>query len=175
MIPDFVILLYHVRTLSRTTKNASVTQPMFPIGVTHITDILAFQNEENNITYFYGTLPVFSHTKDDTQSFQMITAQFCVNGHTKQSDIAKAFGVTKISVKRSVKLYREEGPKGFYKQKTRRGAAVLTPSVIKQVQQFLDEHEEVAEIALKLDIKTNTLSKAIQAGRLHKPAKKKFQ
>jgi hypothetical protein len=45
------------------------------------------------------------------------TAQFCVNGHTQQMEIVRAFGVTKISVKRSVKLYREEGARGFYKQK----------------------------------------------------------
>ena len=72
-----------------------------------------------------------------------------------------------------MKRYREEGARGVYKQKNRRGAAILTPVVIEQVQQLLSEHEEVADIALKLDIKTDTLSKAIRAGRLHKPAKKK--
>ncbi len=102
----------------------------------------------------------------------MITAQFCVNGHTQQAEIARAFGVTKISVKRSVKLYREQGPGGFYKPKERRGAAVLTPPVIEQVQQLLAEHEEVADIALKLDLKPDTLTKAIPAGRLNKPLKK---
>jgi len=104
----------------------------------------------------------------------MITAQFCVNGYTQQAEIARAFGVTPISVKRSVKLYRKEGARGFYKQKNRRGTAILTPAVIEQVQLLLSGHEEVADIALKLDIKADTLSKAIRAGRLHKPAKKKL-
>jgi len=148
--------------------------PMFPVGVTHITALLAFIKEEGNITYFNGSLPVFSHTEEDVQSFRMITAQFCVNGHTQQAEIARAFGVTPISVKRSVKLYREEGARGFYKQKNRRGAAILTPAVIEQVQQLLSEHEKVASIASKLNIKADTLSKAIRAGRLHKPAKKKI-
>jgi predicted transcriptional regulator len=103
----------------------------------------------------------------------MITAQFCVNGHSQQMEIVRAFGVTPISVKRSVKLYREEGPRSFYKQKNKRGAAILTPAVIEQVQQLLSDHEEVAAIASKHDIKADTLSKAIRAGRLHKPAKKK--
>ena len=89
-------------------------------------------------------------------------------------EIARAFGVTPISVKRSVKLYREEGAGGFYKPKKRRGPAILTPPVIEQVQQLLDEHEEVADIASKLNIKVDTLSKAIRAGRLHKPVKKKI-
>jgi transposase-like protein len=147
---------------------------MFPEGVTPITTLLAFIKEEGNITYFNGSLPVFSHTEEDSQSFKMITAQFCANGHTQQMEIARAFGVTPISVKRSVKLYREEGPGGFYKPKKRRGAAKLTRPVIEQIQQLLDEHEEIADIAIKFDIKADTLSKAIRAGRLHKPAKKKI-
>lgn len=148
--------------------------PMFPVGVTHITPLLAFLKEDGNITYFNGSLPVFSHAEEDSQSFRMITAQFCVNGHTQQAEIARAFGVTKISVKRSVKRYREAGPGGFYQPQKRRGPAILTPPVIEQVQQLLTEHEEVADIAAKLDIKVDTLSKAIRAGRLHKPAKKKI-
>ena len=148
--------------------------PMFPFGVTPVTALLSFIKEDNNnITYFNGSLPVFSHLEEDSQSFRMITAQFCVNGHAQQMEIVRAFGVTPISVKRSVKLYREEGPRGFYKQKNKRGAAILTPTVIEQIQQFLSDHEEVADIAAKLGIKVDTLSKAIRAGRLHKPAKKK--
>jgi hypothetical protein len=147
--------------------------PMFSFGVTPITSLLAFIKEDKNITYFNGSLPVFSHLENDIDSFRMITAQFCVNGHTQQMDIVRAFGVTSISVKRSVKRYREEGARGFYKQKNTRGAAILTHSVIEQVQQLLSEHEEVADIASKLNIKADTLSKAIRAGRLHKPAKKK--
>ncbi len=149
--------------------------PMFPFGVTPITSLLAFIKEEGVITYFNGTLPVFSHTEHDTESFRMITAQFCVNGHAKQAEICRAFGVTPISVKRSVKLYREEGARGFYKPRNTRGAAKLTPTVIEQAQQLLSEYEEVADIALKLDIKPDTLSKAIRAGRLHKPLKKRFR
>jgi hypothetical protein len=50
---------------------------------------------------------VFSHAGTDIATFRMITSQFCVSGHVKQSDIIRAFGVTSISVKRSVKIYRE--------------------------------------------------------------------
>ncbi len=146
---------------------------MFPVGVTHITPSLAFQNEAGTITYFNGCLPVFSHREDDRQSFKMITAQFCANGHALQADIVRAFGVTGISVKRSVKLYRTEGARGFYQARKSRGAAILTPSVLCDVQQLLDADQTVANIASKLEIKADTLAKAIRAGRLHQRAKKK--
>jgi hypothetical protein len=53
-------------------------------------------------TYFNGSMPVFSHDEDDIASFRMITAQFCANGNAKQAEIARAFGVPKISLERAV-------------------------------------------------------------------------
>jgi hypothetical protein len=92
--------------------------PFYPEGATDISSLLAFEkNEEGQIVYFNGGMPVFSHDATDKASFKMITAQFCVNGATKQAEIVRAFGVTSISVKRAVKLYREQGAKGFYAPK----------------------------------------------------------
>jgi hypothetical protein len=92
--------------LRQNFKMPQLQLPMFPLGVTHITALLAFIKEDGNITYFNGSLPVFCHPEEDTQSFRLITAQFCVNGQTQQMEIVRAFGVTKISVKRSIKRYR---------------------------------------------------------------------
>ena len=103
----------------------------------------------------------------------MITAQFCINGNAKQADISRAFGVTPISVKRAVKLYREKGVAGFYEEPNRRGPAVLTEAVLKQAQGLLDEGLETTEVAEQLAVKRDTLAKAIRARRLHKPTKKK--
>ena len=147
--------------------------PFFPEGVTHITPLLAFSKQDGRVTYFNGAMPVFHHDADDIDSFRMITAQFCVTGSTRQVDIIRAFGISKISIKRSVKLYHKEGPKGFYARRKTRGAAVLTPPVLKQAQQLFDEGLETPEVADRLGIKRDTLSKAVRAGRLHKHAKKK--
>jgi transposase-like protein len=142
--------------------------PLFPEGVTHINAELAFVKENDRITYFNGTMPVFVHDVDDHRTFKMITAQFCVTGNTKLVEISRAFGVPEISVKRAVKLYREEGPKGFYKKRKTRGPAVLTEAVLCQAQQLFDEGLEVSEVADQIGVKSNTLSKAVRAGRVHK-------
>ncbi len=146
--------------------------PFFPVGVTPITAVLAFSKQDGRVTYFNGSMPVFIHDEDDVASFRMITAQFCVNGNAKQADVVRAFGVTKISLKRAVKLYREEGPKGFYAPRKRRGPAILTPPVLAEAQQLLDEGLETPEVADRLGVKRDTLSKAVRAGRLHKAVKK---
>lgn len=147
--------------------------PFFPEGVTHITPLLAFGVEDGRITYFNGSMPVFVHDQGDLASFRMITAQFCVTGNAKQCEVAQAFGIPKITIKRAVKLYREAGPKGFYRPRQTRGAAVLTAPVLAQAQQLLDEGLEPREVAERLGIKPDTLSKAVRVGRLHRAVKKK--
>jgi transposase len=147
--------------------------PFFPDGVEHITSELAFEKRDGQVIYFNGHMPVFIHAEGDIATFRMITAQFCINGNAKQADIARAFGVTLISVKRAVKLYRDKGVSGFYEEPNRRGPAVLTEEVLKEAQERLDQGLEISEVAEQLAVKGNTLAKAIRAGRLHKRAKKK--
>jgi len=146
--------------------------PFFPEGVTHINSLLAFSKDEGRITYFNGSMPVFIHDAEDVDSFRMITAQYCVNGNARQVEISRAFGISKINIKRAVKLYRETGVKGFYVQRKTRGPAVLTAPVLEQAQQLLGEGLETPEVADRLGIKRDTLSKAVRAGRLHRAKKK---
>ena len=147
--------------------------PMFPNGVTHITSELAFEKRDGRITYFNGHMPVFTHEESDIATFRMITSQFCESGYARQRDIIRAFGVTSISVKRSVKLYREKGTKGFYAPRVTRGTAVLVDSVVAQIEELLAGGASTAEVAEELGLKLNTLQKAISAGRIRLPAQKK--
>ncbi len=146
--------------------------PIFPKGMTMINANLGDMTHDGTVTYIYGSLPIFSHAVDDMKTFRMITSQLYVNGSAKQADICRAFGVSRISVKRSVKLYREKGIAGFFAQPRRRGPAVLTPAILEQVQSMLDNERSLSEIAGDLDLKADTLRKAISAGKLYKPQKK---
>lgn len=152
-----------------------MVMPLFPHGTTHINNLLAFSCEEGTVTYFNGSMPLFSHHETDAASFHMITAQFYLNGHVKQADLCRAFGVTAISVKRAVKLHREQGVKGFFIPRKGRGPAVLTPSVMTQAQALLDGGMASEAVADQLGIKRDTLGKAVRAGRLHVAKKKTAQ
>lgn len=146
--------------------------PMFPAGTVHLTPDLAAQCGAEEIVYYHGTLPVFRHRREDVQSFRLFTSQLYVQGHVQQSDLVRVFGVTAISVKRAVKLYREEGPGGFWRARATRGAAVLTTEVLAQVQAALDQGQELKDIVRAQGLKADTLRKAVRAGRLHRAKKK---
>ena len=143
--------------------------PIFPAGVTHITDELAFESRDGVVTYFNGHMPVLRHAVEDRRTFRMIISQFVANGNARQCEIARAFGIPLVNVKRALQRYRQQGPSGFYApRRGRRGPAVLTPDVIKQLQDLLEAGMAPAQAARALNQKPDTVRKAVAAGRLQK-------
>jgi len=147
--------------------------PVFPAGTTLLTPELGVCGRDGRVTYFYGTLPVFTHDAKDVKSFRLFTSQLYVAGKVKQADLVRVFGVSPISVKRAVKLYQAQGPGGFWQPRPWRGPAVLTPVVLEQAQGLLDEGGSPSEVARQLGLKYDTVQKAIGARRLHRFVKKK--
>jgi transposase-like protein len=134
--------------------------------VTEINQQVSFAKRKGTVYYFNGPMPVFSHEESDRASFRMFTSQLVINGNCTQAQIVRAFGISAISMKRYVKRYRESGTAGFFKGRAARQPRVLTPAVIQQ-------GRGRNQVAQELGIKSDTLRKAIQAGRIVEPIKKK--
>jgi hypothetical protein len=148
--------------------------PIFPAGVTEINPSVAVQKEGKQIWYIHGHLPVFHHHEEDVQSFRMFTSQMIINGTVKPKEIAQVFGVPPITVKRYVKVFREQGAKGFYESKPRKSSAsVLKGEVLEQARSLLKQGRSVPEASSELNVFANTLHKAIRTGRLPAPQKKR--
>src|ERR1700746_2437059 len=109
-----------------------VQLPIFPPGVTLITPEIAFQCEDGKVCYFNGHLPVFIHDKDDLATFRMFTSQLVINGSATQAQIARAFGVPLVTVKRYVKLHRQGGASAFFVPRTKRSASKLSPQLCQE-------------------------------------------
>jgi hypothetical protein len=152
---------------------AQLQLPVFPQGVTQLSADLGVSCRDKRVSYFYGTLPVFTHDEKDVKSFRMFTSQLYLDGKVKQADLVRVFGVSAISVKRAVKLYERAGPGGFWRTRPTRGPSVLTPEVLKQAQEQLDQGRTLKEVAAQFQIKYDTLQKAARAGRLREALKKR--
>lgn len=147
--------------------------PIFPAGVTEINSQIAVQKEAGRVCYLHGHLQVFQHEESDVRSFRMFTSQMIGTGTVKPKEIMQTFGVPMITVKRYMRLYRGHGAKGFYEPQPRHSSAsVLKGSVLEQAQRLLDEGRSAPEVAAELKVLTNTLHKAIRAGRLRSLPKK---
>jgi len=147
--------------------------PIFPEGSNDINDHLAFEKRDRNVTYFYGAHPVFTHHQDDLRSFRMFTSQLIASGSATGAQMQRAFGLPAITVKRYVKQFREKGIESFFAPKVHRGATVLTEEVLIKAQGLLDEGLSRKDVALKLNIKPDTIRKSIAAKKLHESIQKK--
>ena len=103
--------------------------PMIPSGATPISELISVVREGKEWTYFCGVQPVFQHAEDDRKSFRMFTAQLCSQGACTQAQIIRTFGVSRNSVLRSTKKFREEGIDGFYRPRRATGTSVMTAEV----------------------------------------------
>lgn len=147
--------------------------PLFPSDATQINELVSFARRDGTVYYFNGALPVFSHAETDRASFKMFISQLVVHGNCRQAEIVRAFGISTISIKRYAKRYRQEGVAGFFKSRTPRQPRVLTPLVVQKAEELFQQGQERNAVARQLGIKSDTLRKAIQDGRISEPIKKK--
>jgi len=152
-----------------------VQLPVFPQGTTPITPELAVTLGADQVVYYNGHLPVFTHDTKDLASFRLFTTQLIVNGTASQGDIVKTFGVSFTTVKRCCKRFRQRGAAAFFRPPERQQGTRLTPAVLAQVQALLDQGTGVPAISRQLKILVSTLHKAIDDGRLKQLKKKRLR
>lgn len=144
------------------------------MGTTEINEVLAFERRGDQVVYYNGHLPVFTHEVKDLASFRFFTTQLIHNGTATQGQIVNAFGVPLTTVKRCCRRYRERGAEVFYKPAARRRGHRLSPEVLRQAQGLLDQGWAVPRMSAELDILPTTLHKALDDGRLERGKKKQL-
>ncbi len=142
--------------------------PLIPYGATKIANNLSVISENDEWTYYHGVLPVTTHKASDTRFFRMITSSFILNGVCRNADIIRVFNVSKSSVIRNCKKCGERGSDAFFKNsgKGERKSKVLTEDKLKKAEELLLASFSRSEVASKIGVKYDTLSKAMQDGRL---------
>ena len=141
--------------------------PCIPRGATEINNMVGVFRDDNTWTYFLGGYPIHSHKADDRKMFRLVTSQLIESGGCRQVDIINTFGVSKSSVIRYQNLLRKGGTSAFFTpRKVRSGGRILTEEILAKAQILLDEYYTRAEISQELDVKYDTLRKAIIDGRL---------
>jgi hypothetical protein len=145
--------------------------PIFPAGCVEINRDLACRIEGDNVVYFNGHLPVFTHPKNDLASFRLFTSQLIVQGSATQGHIARAFGVPLVAIKRATKIFRERGSPGFFIPRPRRNGSKLNAQKLELARSLILLGHPLRVVSQQTGVLIDTLRKAIEAGRL--PALKK--
>ncbi len=147
--------------------------PIFPAEATPINAVVSFCRRDGAVYYFLGCQPFFTHAESDLKGFRMVTSQLVVNGRCTQAELVRAFGISSISMKRHVKKLRAGGSQAFFPARQKRQPRVLTADILQRAQGLLAQGQSRSAVAKELGLKLDTLSKAVQAGRLVEASKKK--
>jgi hypothetical protein len=143
-----------------------VQLPIFPAGSVEINHDLACRTEGDQVFYYNGHLPIFTHAKKDLASFRLFTSQLIIQGSATQGDIVKAFGVPLVAIKRATKLYRQRGAAGFFVAKARREGSKLNAQKLEQARALIVQGHPLPVVSQQTGVLTDTLRKAVEAGRL---------
>ncbi|MGB3564214.1 MAG: putative transposase [Thermoanaerobaculia bacterium] len=161
--------------MCQTGKEGIIPQailPLIPEGASQVSDWVSVHRDGDSWTYFVGIVPMGRHAAGERRSFQLMTSQLIDAGTCRQAEVIRAFGVSKSSVARALRRYREGGPAAFFQVRrgARRGGTVLTDDVLTAAQRLLDDGGSRAEVADELAVKDDTLRKALTDGRLREPS-----
>src|SRR5215210_8807627 len=95
--------------------------PIFPIDCKMISSSVGVCEKDDIVQYLVNGLPVYSHGKEDLQSFRYFTSNLICQGLCRQTDVERCFCVSPDSVRRSVKKLRTEGAQAFFSSENRHG------------------------------------------------------
>ena len=144
-----------------------VKSPTIPEGSTVINDIVCVENINGTWTYWVYLWPIYTHEQSQRAQFRYAASSLINAGLCQQVQIAQAFGVDRKMLGRAQKQLRERGAESFFQRRPgRTGGTVLSDERLAQAQQLLNEGLSRAEVSAELQIKADTLRKALKDGRL---------
>ena len=138
--------------------------PMQPADVVVISERFAMQTADGLTRYFHNLTPIDCHDADDAGARRLRIARLHVHNGISQSRLADAFGVTRVTVARNVKLYREQGEAGFFLPPRPRSRTVFDQEMIDRAREMLDAGRSGAAIARELGVATATFYENRKAG-----------
>lgn len=143
--------------------------PIFPLQTTLITPSVGVYERDGIIQYLVNGLPVYSHGKDDNDSFRFITSNFIFQGLCRKVDIERAFGVSEDSVSRAYKKFQTKGEAGFFGPDARHGKAhKIVGERRERIQSKLNKGQSVYSIAKQEGVQESAIRYGIKQGYLKK-------
>ena len=144
-----------------------VKVPTLPTGSTMISDVVCVENLNGTWTYSVYLWPIYTHEQSQRAQFRYIAATLINAGLCKQVEIVRVFGVDRKMLGRAQQQLRERGTESFFQKRLgRKGGTVLNEERLTQAQQLLNEGLSRAQVCAELEIKADTLRKALKDGRL---------
>ena len=145
----------------------------FPEGASRICPVVSILKKDGRVTYFVGPDNYFSHPDDDQSSFRFAITTLIANHHVRASEVeTSCLGISHRTLMRWNRQYAESGPSCFYTPRAVRGRTVITRAKAVECGRMLEEGLRIAEVARCVGVNESALRKAVESGRIPRPAGK---
>ena len=137
---------------------------------TPIGDRYAMQTRDGFTYYFFNLEPFDCHPADDRRAMLLRVARLHVVSGVRQADIMCAFDISRPTVARAVKRYRERGEDAFFEPRRGRGRTVVDARMADQAAKLLASGISGSACARQLGIPVSTFHENRRAGVFAAPA-----
>ena len=131
---------------------------------TPIGDRYAMQTRDGFTYYFFNLEPFDCHPADDRRAMLLRVARLHVVSGVRQADIMCAFDISRPTVARAVKRYRERGEDAFFEPRRGRGRTVVDAEMADKAAKLLASGISGSACARQLGIPVSTFHENRHAG-----------
>ncbi len=147
--------------------------PLLPADAEIVSQHLAVRRTDGRVTFFDASGPIFSYREDDEEALRVCAAMLSERrlDLATPSQIAKVLGRDRSRVHKYRRLYQEGGAGALIVKRTGpRGPSRLKGALLTRAQKHLKEHKSNRKVAELIDVSEHTIRRALEDGRLVKPA-----
>ena len=137
---------------------------------TPIGDRYAMQTRDGFTYYFFNLEPFDCHPAADRRAMLLRAARLYVVSGVRQADIMRAFDLSRPTVARAVKRYRERGEDAFFEPRRGRGRTVVDAQIADKAANLLASGISGSACARQLGIPVSTFNENRRAGVIAAPA-----
>ena len=138
--------------------------PFSPPDATPIGDRYAMQTHDGFTYYFFNLEPFDCHPADDRRAMLLRAARLHVVSRVRQADIMSAFDLSRPTLARAVKRYRDSGEDAFFEPRRGRGRTVVDPQMAAEAAELLGSGMSGSACARRLGIPVSTFNENRRAG-----------
>ena len=138
---------------------------------TPIGDRYAMQTRDGFTYYFFNLQPFDCHPAADRRATLLRAAKLHVVSGVPQADIMAAFSLSRPTVARVVKRYREHGEDAFFAPRRGRGRTVVDPQMAAEAAKLLASGMSGSACARHLGIPASTFNENRRAGVIADPTR----
>ncbi len=144
---------------------------MYHQDAVRVNSVLSVLTIDGSTHYFHCLLPIGRHAADDRCALLRRVGEMAAIGTATPRELACACGLGLSTVRRAVRVWREQGEAGFYSPRKPRARTAVTPEIKRAAERALTLGASLRLAARKVGLHVETLRRNIRAGVVAKPSR----